>query len=414
MQTIGSYEEAVRVYGSGRKAAKALGLEESVFRRRLNRERDSALGEGNRRLGMRGMALSPTVPHIPSDGMVIGKNSITYDDSGNLLRQSVQFKPDSGDVYEVPDGHVVKGESVLLDPDNRVLAKWIKTREGAGEGLVDALKEAFDSYDGMAGTVPLPLVLNNDLLTVYPIPDLHFGMYGWAQECGADYDVEIASKIITESLNDLIERSAPSTKAVILGLGDHFHANDSKAATPGSGNRLDVDTRWARVFGLGARLTTLLVDMVARKHKYVEVKFLPGNHDPDSSMALTVALSLFYSKNDRIYVNDDPSIAWYYRFGKVLMGATHGHSMPPARMAMILANDRAKDWGETEYRHLFYGHFHRRTAEEIGPVIVESFASPAARDAWNANSGYRSGRRMTAITFHKDFGEISRHTRNIV
>jgi hypothetical protein len=57
----------------------------------------------------------------------------------------------------------------------------------------------------------------------------------------------------------------------------------------------------------------------------------------------------------------------------VLLGATHGHTMKPDRMAMMLADDRAKDWGEADHRHFFFGHVHHESAREVAGVRVESF-----------------------------------------
>jgi hypothetical protein len=336
-----------------------------------------------------------------------------YDAEGNLLRQWIGSVRAPGDPYEVPAGHVVKGESALLDPDGRTLARWIKTREGAGEGLVDGLRAAFAAYDGAAPPVPGPAASDDDTLTVYPLPDLHLGMYAWGRETGANYDTDIAVDLATRSIADLVGHSRPSARAVILGLGDYFHANDAKAATPGSGHSLDVDARWPKVFAAGAMLATAIVDIVARKHSEVEVVFLPGNHDPDAAMSLTVALALFYSKTRHVKVHQEPGIAWYLRFGANLIGATHGHTMKPDRMAMMLAMDRAEDWGQTKHRHLMFGHVHHETMRECGGVRVESFSSPAARDAWNAAGGYRAGRAMSAITYHRERGEVGRHRVNI-
>ncbi len=368
-----------------------------------------------RRPALRGEIGGPPIPDIakPPDGFVVSRNAGSYDASGNLLRQWIGTTRDAGDVFEVPAGHVVKGESALLDPSGRVLAKWVKTKEGAGEGFVESLRAAFAAYEGMAAPIPAPDHADNDLLTVYPIPDLHLGMHAWGKEVGADYDVKIAVATATAAVEALVAQSRPSRRAVILVLGDYFHANDAKNATPGSGHQLDVDGRWAKVFAAGARLAVAIVEIVARKHQDIEVKFLPGNHDPDASTSLTVALSLFYSATPRISVNDDPGIAWYRRFGAVLLGATHGHTMKADRMAMMLATDRAEDWGLSRHRHFFFGHIHSETAKEIGPVRVESFSAPAARDAWNAASGYRAGRALSALTFHAHHGEIGRHRVNI-
>jgi len=145
----------------------------------------------------------------------------------------------------------------------------------------------------------------------------------------------------------------------------------------------------------------------------VEVAILPGNHDQDAAVTLAVAFELFYSEHERITVAGQPGEHWYKRFGKCLLGANHGHRMKPDRMAMMLATDRPEDWGATTFRHFFFGHVHRESAMEAGPVRVESFNSPAAKDAYAAASGYRSGRALNAVTFHRERGEVCRHRVNI-
>lgn len=87
--------------------------------------------------------------------------------------------------------------------------------------------------------------------------------------------------------------------------------------------------------------------------------------------------------------------------------------MKPDRMAMMLATDRPRDWGETDHRHFFFGHIHHETAKEVGPVRVESLTSPAAKDAYAAAGGYRSNRSVNAVTFHTEDGEVCRHRVNI-
>jgi hypothetical protein len=401
----------VSKYPSLAAAAIALGVSLGTLKSQLHAAEVRGLWRSPRRRAMSGETQAPPVPPaaLPPEGFVITSNSSTFDKDGALVRQSIRSQPDSGDVFEVPAGHVVKGESALLDPDGRIMARWVKTREGAGEGLVDALRATFAEFDGACAPVPAPEDTEDDILTVYPLPDLHFGMYAWAPETGADYDTTIAAEVAQRTIGELVRQSRPSRQAVLLGLGDYFHANDHKAATPASGNRLDVDTRWAAVFAAGARLATELVHLIAQKHDDVEVVFLPGNHDPDAAICLTVALKLFYSRTPRIHVHDGPGLIWYRRFGKTLIGATHGHTMKPAVMGALMASDRPKDWGATEHRHFLFGHVHKRTSEDVGGVLVESLSAATARDAWTAGAGYRSGRMLAAVTYHRERGEIGRH-----
>lgn len=373
--------------------------------------------ESERMKALRGETSNPPLPAlaVPPAGMEVVSNSAAFDRKGNLTAQWVSTQQAPGDTFEVPPGHVVKGESAFVDADGRVIAKWIKTREGSSEGLSEALAEYFEAWESKAPQLAAPGEAGEaELLTVYPLPDLHLGMHAWGAETGDDYDLKIATQIALESVRALVAQSRPSKRAVVLGLGDYFHANDAKAATPASGNRLDVDGRWPKVYAAGAELATEIIALVAAKHEEVEVVFLPGNHDPDAAVTLTVALSLFYRATPRIKVWQEPTIAWFLHFGLCLLGATHGHTMKPETMAMLLAVDKAKAWGESKFRQFFFGHIHHESVKEVGGVRVESFGTPATKDGWAAGAGYRSGRRMSALTFHSKRGEIGRHHVNIV
>lgn len=376
-----------------------------------------AAGLDSRSLVQSGRDAAPPIPGIgqPPEGMIVTGNNAEYDAQGDLKRQWVRTAIQPGEEFAVPPGHVVKGVSALLDPQGREMAKWVKTREGGGgDALIEALKEHFAAYRGLGQIGPAPAVADDTTMTVYPLADLHLGMYAWGQETGEDYDIETAVRVATEGISALVAQSRPSRRAVLLGLGDYFHANGSKPLTPTSGHILDVDSRWPKVCKAGARLATTLVEAIAQKHEEVEVVFLPGNHDLDAAVALTVALSLLYDGHPRIQVNERPGLHWYRRFGKVLLGATHGHTLKPEKMAMMLAADRPEDWGATRHRHVFFGHIHHETMKEVGPVRVESFGTPAAKDAFAYDGGYRSNRALVALTFHEEHGELGRHRVSIV
>jgi hypothetical protein len=391
-------------HGTIAAAAHATGIPRTTLQHRHARAMDAVRS---------GRIASPPIPEIgqPPAGFEVVANNAQYDGDGVLKSQSVRTKRSAGAEYAVPDGHTIKGESALLDADGRLVARWVKTREGGASGLVDALKEAFAGYDGKAAPIEAPIDQNSDLLTIYPVPDLHFGMYSWKSETGSDYDTGIAAQVAASGIRTLVAQSQPSEHAVVLVLGDYFHQNDQKNATPGSGHRLDVDGRWAAVYHKGALLLLEIVKLVAAKHSRVTLKILPGNHDEDAAVTLTVAMSLFFSQEKRITVDMNPQNAWYHRFGKVLIGAHHGHQIRKfEQMAMAMAVDRAEDWGQTSFRYYYSGHIHHKKGEEIMGVWVQSFRSPAAPDAYNSGSGYRSNRDLIAITMHRNRGQVGEHT----
>ncbi|WP_421991671.1 hypothetical protein [Roseococcus sp.] len=351
---------------------------------------------------------------LPAQGFEVANETKTFDKHGELIRQSIRTKAAPGAKHEIPEGHSVKGESALLDPKGNVVLKWVKTREDAlGAGLVEAMTSAMEKFTGAAPLVAPPADARDDIHTLYPLADLHMGMYSWAAETGGDYDVEIASKRAKDAYRSLVSLAPRSRSCTLLNLGDFFHANDQKNVTPGHGHQLDVDGRHARVLEAGADLLLEVIGMLLEHHYDVEFVCLAGNHDPTVADALRVAMRLYYRGHGRVTVDGSPAIAWYKRFGTNLIGATHGHTIKQADLPGMMAFDRAVDWGKTKHRQFFTAHIHHERAVEKAGVRVESFQTLASRDAYAAAGGWRSGQSIQAITLHHERGEIARSRVNV-
>ena len=319
--------------------------------------------------------------------------------------------PDHGLTHATPPGFAVKGVSTLYNADGEQTAQWVKTTAEAErpEALREAILEAFEDYRGRGKVSAAPKHSEADLMTVYPMGDPHLGAYSWAEETGDDFDLKIAEQNLCESVSRLVACSPKSEVGLILNLGDFFHSDTSENRTLRSGHALDVDTRWAKVLRVGVRAMMQCIESACRKHQTVIVKNLIGNHDDHTSQMLSIALGLFYEGNDRVIIDESPSKFWFHRFGRVLIGATHGDTCKPTALPGIMAHDRAGDWGETKHRYWYTGHIHSQTVMEFPGVLWESFRTLAGKDAWTASKGYRSGRDMYAIVHAKDHGEVERH-----
>lgn len=329
----------------------------------------------------------------------------------NRLQNAARTGNDGLAFKAVPFGHSVKGVSTYYDKDGVPKAQWLKTRVDTVpiEDLVEYFKDAFASYEGAAFPASQPSFTDSSLLSVYPIADFHLGMMSWGEETGADWDMKIAEETIMNTMSSLVMQSPSSETALIANLGDWFHINDSKNMTPASGNILDVDSRYQKIVYTGVRIMVKLIDMALTKHKRVIVRNVRGNHDPDSTVALNVALKLFYSANPNVSIEDSPKQFWYYRFGTNLLGFFHGHTCKAEAAAMNMACENPEDWGKSKFRMMMHGHIHHTIVKEVGNVFVESFNTIAARDEYAASHAYFSNRKLTAITFHETKGPRGRH-----
>ena len=128
------------------------------------------------------------------------------------------------------------------------------------------------------------------------------------------------------------------------------------------------------------------------------MRVLPGNHDPHAALAMGVALEMFFAREPRVEVDLSPSLWWFRRWGAVLLGATHGHTIKPGEMPAAIAAAVPRDWGVTRRRRIYFGHYHTRQVWPGRGATAEGFEAMTARDAYAAGRGYFSDRAMHAIT----------------
>lgn len=326
---------------------------------------------------------------------------------GEVQREWITQAPEPGEAFAVPEGHQIKGVSALVDAEGRTVQQWIKTKDGVLDPLEIAqkLKDSFADYKPAAMPIPAP-TSQEDLLTLLPCNDWHIGMFAWRKETDADWDLKIAERVIGRAVEDVVARSAPSGNCIVLGGGDLLHADNSENKTAKSGNVLQVDGRYQKVVGVATQLMVRTIDACLRRHGHITVRILPGNHDEHSAVAVAFFLAAWYRNEPRVTVDTDPSLFFWFRFGAVLLGATHGHTVKAKDMASIMAHRRAKDWGETKHRfiHCFHVHHRERLSSEGNGVITEVHQAPIPQDAWHFGAGFLSGRSIQAITYHKRLG----------
>lgn len=383
-EIVATYEAA----GSVRAAASAYGCGKSYFHKLLTAAR--------------------AAEHTP-DGYHAARVSTTLDKAGEVKATSVVAKRGPGEAHVVPEGHGVKRVSALLDPDGRVIQKWVISAAGA-DALDDAIATVRAELADAERLAPIaaPAHTDDDLLTVYPVVDQHHGLYAWAPEAGEDFDLATSEALLKSQLRQLVALAPPARRAQILGLGDFLHADTQDAKTPASGHFLDRDGRQSKVIRSGFGLLRWAIDLALSKHESVSVTIRAGNHDPMAAIYLSHMIDVAYENEPRVSVDLDPSLFWFATFGRVLLAATHGHTVKPADFAAVMAAECGTAWGDTEHRHGFQGHIHHETLIERGGAIVETFQTIAAKDAWHASKGYSSGRSMTALTFHRELGRVGR------
>jgi hypothetical protein len=353
-----------------------------------------------------------------------GRNQAAAARELGIVRSTVQYylskgarKGETGTplIGKAHPGFNIKRISTYWNAEKGPIGEWVIQQPDAEtyEQTLAAIDSVMEQHAGIIPAIPVPTHFPDaTLATFYPIIDHHLGLYSWEPETGANYDLTIAQKILRDSIEELVAAAPNSEQAVILNIGDFFHSDNNKNRTERSNNALDTDGRHTKILEVGIDLLLYVIELALTKHKTVLVRNLPGNHDPYASIALNAAVRMAFRDNPRVHVSRDPSPFFFWRFGKVLVGATHGDMIRHTDMPQVLAAFAAKDWGETEHRYVYLGHVHHQSiggGERYG-ATWETFRTLAAKDAWSSQSGFASGRSMVAITHHKEYGEKFRNT----
>lgn len=315
----------------------------------------------------------------------------------------------------VPEGHSLKGTSTLYDANGNVKVQWVKSQVDAEkqkqliEEIASALKEDLPKVEPKSP----PKNINESLLSVYPLGDPHIGMLAWAEEVGDNWDLEIAERVFC-TVFDRVVRTTPNSKlGLIVNLGDYFHYDNMDGVTARSKNILDRDGRYAKMVRIGVAIMRQLIETALTKHESVGVINVTGNHDETGSLFLTTCLAHIYENEPRVTIDISPALYHFLKFGKVLLGAHHGHTCKMDKLPSVMAAMKPREWGDTLYRYWLTGHIHHDSKKEFPGCMVESFRTLAGPDAYAISGGWMSGRDTKAIVYHAEYGEIERHTVNL-
>lgn len=341
-----------------------------------------------------------------------------------------------GNINEVKLVKELENDTKILAEDNRKLRKalvlardsnnalrregrWEARSESSSELQAEIVAKALDGFIERIDSkhevqeLPLDVISNSELLTMYPYMDLHLGMLALEEVSGHDFDLKIAEQWVLASMEHLVQVSPNSETCLIAEMGDFLHAENDDNRTK-SGHSLDVDTRHSKIIEVAFNLMISLIEKALTKHKYVKFLSISGNHSENSSHYLKAVVKAYFRNEPRIQVIEDSRLHQYYKFGKVLLGYHHGHSTKSStKLVECMLEDNLPIISETKYRYWHIGHLHSNNkflAKEDAFCSIEIHKNLPPRDAWAAGAGFRGNiGQVKSITYHKDYGEIGRN-----
>ena len=315
--------------------------------------------------------------------------------------------------YNIPEEHVRTYK--LVTHTGKGAYYNIASNVIKGEGLEGFFKDIIEQIKQIPNRPTTifrqrPIGEENHLLVVDPA-DIHIGKLCDSFEVGEDYNNQIAVKRVMEGVEGIIEKAKgfKIDKILFIGGNDILHVDTPKRTTT-SGTYQDTDGMWYSNFLIAKRL---YIELLNRLMEIADVHFMynPSNHDYVHGFFLADVIQTYFKDKANITFDCSISHRKYFKYGKNLIGTTHGDGAKISDLPLLMAQEAKEYWGDTKHRYIYTHHIHHKTGKDFIGVTVESLRSPSPADSWHHRNGYQHNPMAVEGFIHsREHGQISRIT----
>ncbi len=253
---------------------------------------------------------------------------------------------------------------------------------------------------------PFNLPVMDDLMVNIPIGDAHIGMLAWGEECGDDYDLEIAEQLHCQAVDMLIESTPSAAHCTIIDLGDFLHADNLLGITSRGGNVMDMDGRYHKVVRTAIRISNYYIQRALTRYEHVTYRPEVGNHNDVGAIWMQELLNILYRDEPRVTIGNTAGSVYFWQHGLCFFGSHHGHTIKFDKLPDIMAAEVMDNHIKTKHRKFYCGHIHHKTirGSDFNTCEVQTYRTLAAKDAYASSHGYYAPRDITAEVWHKQYG----------
>jgi hypothetical protein len=342
----------------------------------------------------------------------LGVSRRTLDQSLKSLREKAAktLISEHANTEKVPEGFGIVGTTTLQKAGKQVM-QWVRTsatKEAEFANMRAFVEAMCSEITPEEQVLTLPCILAPDLCNLYTFTDYHLGMLAWEKEGGAPWNLEVAEKMLWQGFQRMVDASPAADNCVINIQGDFLHSDGLLPVTPKNHHVLDSAGRFPQIVDVAIRVLRKLISHALKKHLFVTLIIVEGNHDEASSMWLRKMFSALYEEEPRLKVNDSELPFYIHQHGDIMLAFHHGHKANNEQLPMLFAAQFPKAWGDTTKRYCHTGHRHHLDEKEYAGMTVTQHPTLSARDAYAARGGWISERSAMGITYHAKAGQVGR------
>jgi len=275
------------------------------------------------------------------------------------------------------------------------------SKKPEAEQLQHSFLELLENYDLPAMPAPESYFLNataqEKVCGVFSLQDLHFGKTG----------NEDMGEIMNSAVKYLIDKAHKNyfLEKVVLVIGpdtlnmDTFGGTTTKG-TPVENSESATDAYLKAFDAICQAVTTL-----SHFSQNVEVVFVPGNHDRLSSFHLLHAVKQVYREWSTVTFNIEYAERKVLKYGENMLCFEHG-DVSAKNNPLVFAVEFPEQWGMSQHRMLYTGHYHGRktkefvTENEEHGFVTRIIPALTSSDYYHYHNKYVGNKRSAILHLH--------------
>jgi len=132
-----------------------------------------------------------------------------------------------------------------------------------------------------------------------------------------------------------------------------------------------------------------VISLLLEKSDYVDVIYVPGNHDEFVGWHMVNWLQTYFRDEHRITIDTSPKYRKYVSYGTTAIMFNHGDAMKPAKLASIFPIEYRESWSEHENFYIFTGDKHHELSQDFNGIkFYQIPAFSNAKSSWDEKNGY--------------------------
>lgn len=232
--------------------------------------------------------------------------------------------------------------------------------------------------------------------------DVHIGKFINELVSNGVYDTDLAINRYDKAIDDGITKTSMfKIKKFLFIVGQDYMNIDNIQGTTTKGTHQDMNDFYETIYKKAYECLTRSVEKL-RKVAPVEIVYVKGNHDKQSTFSMVCGLEQMYRQFnvEDVIVDSGMKQRKYRTFGDVLIGYGHGEE-EKSRIFDCMQDDVKEHWHKKKkYFHL--SHKHRESKQEKAGVIYQWLGALSENCNWTWSSGFVGSEKKGHVFVYDD------------